>query len=1124
MMKTRSIAVLVSFFLAVLSAQDSTTRARQLEESGDAQGALRILSEAVSGAAQLPGNLAAHAEFLDRRGHPEARKAYARLLGALSDNNAKRPILRRMVVLDLLAEDRGAAAQHLEQYRAAGGADFPATLPAPAPPPDMPKTDIAGPISSFARMAALSPDLKPEEVLPALARNVVTNGYQASNSQEALEQTEYLKLVFRYLSQARELEKLAGESKTIRIEQCESQATGDLLRVLGYRMRGACGSDVVLETVNASRAFLTIDSGFPLAELEQSLRTSRPFSYDYKPTSIGVLYGTDYWLSSREKSSGEFIDVFMSDPALCRLYLGLSKLDRETADELRKAIPATRLRAFAHVLDFFGGMFLIRGGKVAVPGGQRSEAMWAELAGAPPSQGAAFIEKLLTKDDGWLNSYYDSLSRIEGPVQAYLAEPDRLKRFYTAIRGRVTSPGPARPVFRSNTDLMLLTTRLRLNPQGTPHIPGGVEMWKNLFINHPHGKYDGKLTRLATNWKEPDDVLEALFALCRKAVENEPLKIFMAISDIERHRGTPLNQATVDRLARSFRAMSSQYPVFAEAPSLTDETIVKYLETAEAITKIRDQGVRADCAGSFQALVSMWQIFSRNQTLPEKEAESTLRAVIERFSTAKSNVEVFDAAVHGTRLLLKATGTPATANAQDRMLDLLAGAPSPTDRESHDQLVQEMIRIFEAQKLVSLKTLLDIADHLEGLAKGEKLNPTPFTRLTARMQELQLPRASLTGVEKNALSFGYWTERHIDRQRKLNVRQAVERAGADAGKLADIRGDLTPVLRDTLVGFNYLYYAPPAAQLLKTNPLFVRSHDFLGIQGTQQTWRQTEVLGSGWPSSAGGRLVGSLAGLPYALSEAEQNFLIPSREQALIWADLVPQMVISSKVPRYWRVTPTQLHWTALHIRYGEALLAEAALTPALRTEIVRELGRKAPPARADKVDLYLTGGEVSRALENVTASELFFLAATFAEKNKEHPSPLAREMRRLAGASPNSVNYEAISLAFGTPKPTLTNSYRPELLNLRTFPTLMGYSSRIMAESWESSILYYAALADELMLPPSRLNVVIPEWTAKTVERIFATHLEDWPALLRSIRFIGDEVRAAANGKPGDRAAGDGN
>jgi hypothetical protein len=28
-------------------------------------------------------------------------------------------------------------------------------------------------------------------------------------------------------------------------------------------------------------------------------------------------------------------------------------------------------------------------------------------------------------------------------------------------------------------------------------------------------------------------------------------------------------------------------------------------------------------------------------------------------------------------------------------------------------------------------------------------------------------------------------------------------------------------------------------------------------------------------------------------------------------------------------------------------------------------------------------------------------------------------------------------------------------------------------------------------------------------VERIFASHLEDWPALLRSLRLVGDDVRA---------------
>jgi hypothetical protein len=95
----------------------------------------------------------------------------------------------------------------------------------------------------------------------------------------------------------------------------------------------------------------------------------------------------------------------------------------------------------------------------------------------------------------------------------------------------------------------------------------------------------------------------------------------------------------------------------------------------------------------------------------------------------------------------------------------------------------------------------------------------------------------------------------------------------------------------------------------------------------------------------------------------------------------------------------------------------------------------------------------------------------------------------------------------FGTPKPTLANSMSPQLLNLRTFPALMGYSSRILAESWESNLLYYAAISDQLNMSPSQLNLMIPYWTRQTIEGIFATHLEDWPALLRSLRSVGGEA-----------------
>jgi hypothetical protein len=1109
----RLLVPLAALAYAVLlsAAQPPLDEARQLERSGDISAARAALRRAAESAPGDASTLAAYAEFLDRHNLADRRAAYEKALAAtgVSDATSRARLARRMVVLALLAGDRAAANRHLADYRASGGTSMPDSVPSakPAAPDAVPFLEIPGPLRSFARMAALSPDLRAEDLMPALARNVITSGYQAVSSNEALDPTEYLKLVVRYLSQARELDRLSGASKQIHIATCESTETAELLRLLGYRMRGGCGSDVVLETVNATRAFLTVDSGFPLAELEQALRTNRAFTYDFNPTRVPLLYPVDYWLGAKPKAGGETIDAFLGDPALCRLYLGLSKLDRITAGELRQTVSVQRIKAFAHVLDFYGGMFQIRDGKAVVPGGARSRKMWAELVGVDPDKGAAFFERLVAKDDGWMASYFDSLSRIRGPVEHYLTEPERLKRFYQAVRGRVTSPGPARPVFRANTDMMLLTTRLRLGADGRPHIPGSVEVWKNLFIKHPHGKYDGKLTRSAASWKDGDDVLEALFGLCRKAVENEPLKIYMALTDLERHRAQPLAAATVDRLAREFRFYSAQYSIFSESPQVSDATMLLYVDTAKAVSEIKDQGVRSDAAGLLQALGGIWQILARQQLLPSGEVDAALAGVVTPFGKARNSRELFDAGRDGLNLLLKAAGSPSGARPQERLLGLLAGSASPrdADADAHALVVQDMMRIFEAQRLVSLNTLFELGDNLERVSRGEKLDAALVARLATRIAEVQLPRASLSGIEKNALSFGYWTEKHVEAQRKLNLRLAVEKAGSDAEKLRDLRGALAPFLRDTLVGMNYAHYAPPGAQILYTNPLFVRGHDFLGMQATPQTWKQTEVYGSGWPASAGGRLVGSLSGLPYALAEAEQNFLIPSREQALIWGDLVPQMILSAKVPRWWTVEPAHLRWVGLHMRYAESLVAESTIDAKSREKLLAELSGQAAPARLGRIAELLEAGDVSTALDHITPSEMF---AGLLKQQPNEDGVLAEQIRRMAAEAPDRVSHRTISRLFGTPKPTLTNSYQPELLHLRTFPTLMGYSSRIMAESWESTVLFWAAVADELNLAPAQLNILIPEWTRQTVERIFATHLEDWPALLRSMRRVADDAR----------------
>src|SRR5262249_34931058 len=152
------------------------------------------------------------------------------------------------------------------------------------------------------------------------------------------------------------------------------------------------------------------------------------------------------------------------------------------------------------------------------------------------------------------------------------------------------------------------------------------------------------------------------------------LKIFMALSDLERNRPKPFDAATVDRLAREFRTMSSQYPLFAEAPGLSDKTVLMYLDTARDVTGVRDPGLRADTAGSMQALAGLWQILTRQGAIAQGDADTALSDILTPFAKIQNERDVFDAGYAGIRALFKASHSPSNVPAQDQMLDLLAGS------------------------------------------------------------------------------------------------------------------------------------------------------------------------------------------------------------------------------------------------------------------------------------------------------------------------------------------------------------------------------------------------------------------------------------------------------------------
>jgi hypothetical protein len=1078
--------------LGAAGRDEATTR----EASGDLVGARAVLEQRLSA-----GNANAQeqmAEFLDRHHASNRRDAYAKWASVEQDTSKRLVALRQLLLIDFEEGHRELINADLKRYKEAGGADLQAPKAAAAATKVFGSTTIPGPLHSFARMAALSPDLAPEDLLPALARNVVTNGYQAASSNEALDQTEYLRLVIRYVGQARELTSLAGPTHKLVIPACDSDQTAALLKILGYRMRGSCGGDVVLETVNPSRAFLTIDSGFPLSRLEQDLRANRKFEYDYSPTTVPVLYSAEYWIgnSAVRANHVDFIDTFLNDPGLCRLYLGLTKLDDSTADALRRKISAGELKLYAPVLDFFGSMFHIQNGVAFAPGPAKG---WTEITGVSPTQGATFYQKVLEQDDGWLASYFDAMARLDSPIGVYLVQPEHMKRFYDALRGKVTTPGPARPVFRSSTDLLLLTTSLRLDRNGQPHIPGGIDVWKPLFTKHPHGRRERKLSKEVNSWHSPDDLIEALFGMCRKAVDNETLRIFLALNDIDRDRVQPLSAAMASRLIESWHAAGSQYTIFADSPTLSENSMNLFLDFVHSSGDIRDTMVRADAVGSAQALVGLWQIFCRQGTIPVSAQDTAFSQLLTPYLKVHQSAEVFDADRAGVTTLLRAANAPTTGTAQNQLVDLLVGPPQMNP--SRPGPAENLLKVLDAQQLLTLDSLFAAADTLAQPSPNKKLLQGMDNQLS-RFEEAQSQRGSLSGAERNLLALGYWSERHIDQERKLNLDEL-----AVANDRKDARGKLTPFLRDTLVGFLYAYYSPNGAQLVFANPLFVRNHDFIGAQGLRMTWRPTELTGNGWPASAGGRMMGSLVSLPYAMAEAEQNFLTPTREQALIWGDLVPQIIVDATVSQWRFVTPDQVRWVALHLRRGKDLLAISAFDPVIGPKVMKSLGKFANPARVDRIERHLHAGDFEAVRSEVLPEEFYALANDPLLAGVS-PDTASLEIATLRATGDPKLTPTAIGSVFGTPKPTLTHSYRPGLLYLRTFPTLMGYSSRLLAETWESNSFYYAGLADELGIPANQLDSYVPQWTRETIENIFATHLEDWPALLRSLQSVGDNLR----------------
>ncbi len=977
---------------------------------------------------------------------------------------------------------------------------------------------IPGPLRPFLRMAAISQKVSPAEVAPLLAHNIFLQGYQGRGSD--VQPTEFLLLLRQYVQQARELAALAGPDGMIRVSGCPNAR--QLLETLGYRARPDCGrASTFLETADPQRAFLTIDSGFPLPNLERTLQGGSPFAHPYSNSRVPVILTERDWMEASEeghwgrRAPTEFLDALLHDPALARLYYAWTRMDPDTQTALQQSPGLKKLAPLGAAQDFYGRYILIRAGRVVVPGGLPAEQGWKDLVGASPESPGEFVLRLLAKDNGWLAAYFDSLSRLSPVQQAHFTESPQLRRFYEALRGKDTSPSATVGVLRPDLELLLLMTRLQWDPNGDPHVPGNVQAWKNILSQKANADIARSRRERVRNWSGPQGLLEVLFALSRVQVVAGPCQAYLALSELDHRRpeGHALSPQTVELMARKFSEFNDQYFIFSEFPELSDGSIALFLGTAEALGRIPDRTLRGNAMGIFQANTGLWQILARQGQIALRDQDDSWQKAIRPFARVSSPAQLFDLGRESLGEVLRAATGKSQAS-QNEIVDLIAGPrqASPAGLQMHAQMADKVRGVLEDQRLVSLDTLWALGDGLGAMARGAPIGDN-LVPLAEQLQEFQMPRPIFSRGERIEFTSGTYNNRHTESQMRTDLAKILK-SPVTGGQLEEARGELTPFLRDTLVGLNYAYYQPPGAQALRNNPLLVRSHDFAGetvIGMDRQLWQTPRLFGAGIPAGGGAHLVGSLAELPRVLAEMEQNFIAPENVQALIWSDLVPGVLTDAVLPRWWDVTRNELHGIALYQRAGQELLAASAENEELRGKVVSVLSDRMTPQMSSWLQNSLRERRPEEVSLQVTPADLFYLTA---ELRRRFPGqiipwgPAGQELKSLTREHPAELSWERLSQDFGVAHPILAGTYARELLDLRPFPMFEGYSSRLLAETWDSTNLYWARLVDEMGYPPVALNQVVPALTLRMVAKIFATDQDDWPAILRAMREAGEEFR----------------
>ena len=72
----------------------------------------------------------------------------------------------------------------------------------------------------------------------------------------------------------------------------------------------------------------------------------------------------------------------------------------------------------------------------------------------------------------------------------------------------ITIPSPARSVFRPDPGLLLLVTRMPLDPDGQPHVPGNMDVWTDPVREAHNSKHTHERSKKSVHANSSEQLIE----------------------------------------------------------------------------------------------------------------------------------------------------------------------------------------------------------------------------------------------------------------------------------------------------------------------------------------------------------------------------------------------------------------------------------------------------------------------------------------------------------------------------------------------------------------------------------------------------------------------------------------